>query len=904
MILRSVTVRGWRCFADEVRVGPLGERINVIHGPNGTGKSTLFQAMARGFLDAHRVSGEEAEAMRPWGRALTPAVVVEFSCGGEEYRLDKRFLDRPSSELFRLESGRFVRVAEGDAADERVRQFLKGNAPGRGLSDSRHWGMAQVLWTLQGDLRLDELTGDLPNDIRAMLGAQVAGPLGSRLEQRLATLYAHYFTSSGRVRSGQHAPEAVRLELAKGEVEGRLKSARLKLQMFESMSRRLEDLRAGQAQSRREAAALSAAVADANKRTQAYAALRVERRHRLERVSATEAQAKVLKQRLEDIHACAGELARAESGREALAAELPLRARAVQDAESAALQRKAELEDARARRLEVDEACDLASAARRYDETRAKASALKARLDNVRRAEAEMAEHRSERAAVLAPDNSALRRIRKATRERQDADVRLNAALVSLEIVPASDCSVTVLAGETPGNKESLRAGSPGRFKGSPEVVIEIGGFGRIRAGGPTGSVEEYRQQRQAALNRLKSLTESFGTVDLDTLEALHQRAAELDGQLEQIRTRTETLLDGETEDALEQQLAILVAALASIEETRPTWKEDPPDPQALLKRAERTTSAFRATATTAEYAWEAAESARAGAAQKHADIAARLQETEKQFQNTRKRLRALTADGKSDDDRQAQLATALLAWEAAQTGLAETEDQLKAYPEDPAEEVDRLRRQLDAAEDAARRALEQEKLEEGRLTNLTLEGPHSLVAVAEEEFVSLSDRLARENHRMQAIKLLWETYSLSKSEAVAAVTEPVETAATRMLERIAGRRLGGIRLDGGFRPERVRPELAGVPVAIVEASGGEHEQIFLATRLALAEVLAGLERQLVILDDALTASDTGRFARAMRVLEEAAEKLQILILTCHPERYQGLKEATFTDLEDLVATG
>ncbi len=87
----------------------------------------------------------------------------------------------------------------------------------------------------------------------------------------------------------------------------------------------------------------------------------------------------------------------------------------------------------------------------------------------------------------------------------------------------------------------------------------------------------------------------------------------------------------------------------------------------------------------------------------------------------------------------------------------------------------------------------------------------------------------------------------------------------------------------------------------VEQVSGGEREQIYLATRLALADVLARGERQLVVLDDVLTATDTGRLARVMGILEEAAQRLQVLILTCHPERYRGVAGANFVDLEAIV---
>ena len=125
MILRTIRVQGWRCLADPVEVGPFSERLNVLHAPNATGKSTLFEALLRGLLDSHGVSGREVAALRPWGRALAPTVTVEFAHGGVEYRLTKRFLDRPLSELERQEGGRFVRMAEGDAADEKVRGEMR-----------------------------------------------------------------------------------------------------------------------------------------------------------------------------------------------------------------------------------------------------------------------------------------------------------------------------------------------------------------------------------------------------------------------------------------------------------------------------------------------------------------------------------------------------------------------------------------------------------------------------------------------------------------------------------------------------------------------------------------------------------------------------------------------------------
>jgi uncharacterized protein YhaN len=58
------------------------------------------------------------------------------------------------------------------------------------------------------------------------------------------------------------------------------------------------------------------------------------------------------------------------------------------------------------------------------------------------------------------------------------------------------------------------------------------------------------------------------------------------------------------------------------------------------------------------------------------------------------------------------------------------------------------------------------------------------------------------------------------------------------------------------------------------------------------------------VLDDVLTATDAARLARILTILEEAAQRLQVLIITCHPERYRGLDGAQFFDLEAMLHDG
>ena len=288
-------------------------------------------------------------------------------------------------------------------------------------------------------------------------------------------------------------------------------------------------------------------------------------------------------------------------------------------------------------------------------------------------------------------------------------------------------------------------------------------------------------------------------------------------------------------------------------------------------------------------------------ASQQRGTVEVRIEETDRRERSLAAKLADLTNDGKQETDRDSELKRIALAWDAARAGLEEIDAKLAEFGVDPGAAVTKLEKQRQAADDVATKALEQEKSEEGRLMHVSAQGPYSALARAEEDVARLEREIASEELRLGAVRLLRTIVDQSRNEALAAVAGPVEAAATRTLQRIAGSKLGRVQLGEAFEPTQVIPGIAAAPVAIENISGGEREQIYLATRLALADVLAKGERQMVVLDDVLVATDAGRLARVMAILEEAAQRLQVLVLTCHPERYRGLEGATFFDLETIL---
>ena len=83
----------------------------------------------------------------------------------------------------------------------------------------------------------------------------------------------------------------------------------------------------------------------------------------------------------------------------------------------------------------------------------------------------------------------------------------------------------------------------------------------------------------------------------------------------------------------------------------------------------------------------------------------------------------------------------------------------------------------------------------------------------------------------------------------------------------------------------------AGPESGVFEAlSFGAREQMGVISRLAYADLLREAGRPtLIILDDALVHSGDGRLSMMKRVLFDAGTRHQMLVLTCHPEKWRDV---------------
>jgi uncharacterized protein YhaN len=135
------------------------------------------------------------------------------------------------------------------------------------------------------------------------------------------------------------------------------------------------------------------------------------------------------------------------------------------------------------------------------------------------------------------------------------------------------------------------------------------------------------------------------------------------------------------------------------------------------------------------------------------------------------------------------------------------------------------------------------------------------------------------------AARKLWEVLSEERRRVVERLTAPVTARVRPYLQDL----FPGSRLDTGEGLGVAGLQSDQLKEPFGELSGGAQEQISLLTRIGIAEVLAAGGTLPLILDDALINTDPDRIQRIHRLLFRAADKLQIIVLSCHDVLFDGL---------------
>lgn len=906
MILSSLTVSGLRCFRNPVTLADFDSQINIIHGPNESGKSTLIWGLILALVNRHNVGGGEIETFRPWGTSLNPAVVVEFISGNKKYRLEKRFLGGAQSILSEWDNGLYVALAEGAEADERVRQIMLAQFSGRGLTKSQHYGLANLLWMPQDKERftVPAATHEIQDRLRQALRTTLFGRGADQLISLIDAEYYNLFTPArGDFRAGTKIRLLEQQLTGPGGVRERLDAARKALEVVSEIVIRLQEKENKKVFLANQLNTLKKQRQELEKRVNEIKDLQAQYQKASGVYQLACQKWETLDKEWQQVTALQKEVSNLEKDLENREKIITGKKTALGEVTNNVVKKEEALRELGRAVEKVSNDLKYAYRLRQTLALLEKVNYQSGRLEKARKLFTQIEEIKRELEKVTLPDAAALQKAEDTQNQINTLEAEARASGLEINITSYKDLEIVII--DTGGQSiKKLAPNKPLLIVSADHVFLDIPGVCRI-------DVKSGAKDLQNILGKIKEAKETLANTlkkfSVPTVQALRekyewgiQKRNALNGLKQQLQQTLEpegeiTILENqiaENKKNVDNNCTILGLTSADLEKTRM------PEITSIEKQLEQLKSQHSEQE-------EALNNQKASQKKLAGDL-----------QNLEKELVELTTRQKNKIDelgRRLQpyggnlekLRTALKVAEEEKTKQKETLDELgKRLPEDPGgveRELTRLDREIEKLGNEELPAVNEEliRLKE-YLEQAGNEGLYSQVALLEEEEELLSAEYRRELQRAKAIRLLHRIVHERREKMLRALMGPIKTEISTLFRMVTGKQNRSVELSASDLSIAGIQLNDGIIAPLTFFSVGTQEQLLIVVRLALGRFLATSERQLIILDDPMVNTDKPRQKRILDLLQAAAESLQLLILSCHPENYAALPGKRY-DLEKLA---
>jgi DNA repair exonuclease SbcCD ATPase subunit len=888
MKLEFIELRNTGPFTDLAGVGPFDGGLNVMVARNEAGKTTLLMGAARALFDRHNVTGEAIERLQPVGTSLAPEVSVVFLTAEGRFRIRKRFLHAPTSELSEERNGEWHLIADGDAADSRVLELIGGVRAGRGVTKAEHWGLLRYLWARQGETvdwpAWDDEAGAR---IRTGLARVEIDPLVERLRSRLQEAQAEQFTSTGRV--SKNSPLQI-AQQAHESLESDLIEVRAEMEKVD------RDLQALQ-QFREEWVVRGREKTEANEQAEVLTETLKQVELLQKDLERFKSAFETAQQRLNETHKDSEALRKAATSLKDAGKELEQR----QSEENRALQREKEAREAliafRNTAKTLQKKLDLG----RKSEVRLrerqelhgleeKLAALRKQLAAARKQHDALEKLRRRRAAL--PDVTRRQVTQLEQKERALRELTVRADAVGLRVDLKAEENVTIsLDRDGSEQAETLAKGRTTTVTAARNLRLKLPGWGELDI--TSGAKEAVELEKQITESRIV-LDGDLKKLGIPSVEDGRRRAEQIVDLDRDIKSAESHLTEWLEEwDALEALVAAVDRTDKEAEQRRARLKVSETEgsfSQAELK-AELTRLHTEVGAD--EIAWTALQESIETQGKEIETLGSKREEALKSAGEAKNRMSSL----------ESQTATVRARYpegiekteESAQTAFVEAKAQLdvsrKKLPDDWEKLGARHDRALKSAAQATRdhQELEQKiRRLETLLDHAGSQGLYSRETMLVEAIASAKAKSARHLNNGLAARFLVGLIDYRKKAAVRTVLKPLEDQLSATFAEITGDHQRQVYLDENLQVAgigRKRDE----SIAFAQLSQGAQEQLLLALRAAVALELAKNGPQILILDDVLVNTDATRQENVLDFIQNVAQHVQVLIVTCHAERYRGI---------------
>lgn len=886
MIIEEITVNNWRGYRDP-HTFEFDDGFNLVVGRNEAGKSTLFEAMTRALIDRHNSRAEPIKRIRPLGSSLAPEVTVVFRSDGTRYKVHKRFLDDPSSELHTERDGGWELDHEGDKADEVLRSILEGDKPARTEARPEHRGLAQALWYLQDEPSLpDDAWSDAVNQGLTGLVDQVSSTEAEQVFlNRIQDAYEDTWTpEKGRVSKNSELSdledEIAELEDEVADVEQRREKVAGFRSDLEEFAIRRDEKEESLEEAREELETLEEAL-DAAEEFEA-------------KLEGQEQAVEDLQARLEDFEDDLDGVQERTEEIDDLSNELEdLRARA-QEHEAKAKQAKDNAESHRERWKEELEP-ELKDVEADLDQLR--------HLKELRSLEErqEVLQQQSERVEEIRDDledqRSQLEELTAPTDNERD---QLNQARSELRLVEAKEDSTAIRVGfdietdvDIVAEPEPATDPEEGEHLVTQPTVFTIGDIGEVSVRGGGESIEELAERRQELEETIDELLDRYDVDDPQAFSGLVERRIQLEDRIEDLKGRLEERTgDEDPMDQLETVRREIQATKEGIDDIPNAWEDleageidDKFDD--LRNRKERLIDEI-----------EDEQKMEQETQQRHLELVEEGESLHQQVTQTESRIDRLREEKAeildnygTRDNLEEQVDKVQGSLQDEQETLEDLQDQVQEMVEEPRQRHEQAENRVARLEEDIQEIDKKIQDRQVRIEEAAGEGLYSKSADLEASLNAKRRRLEVVRRRAEGSKLLHDIVDAYKREQAEALARPLQKIVEPWLELLTDDAYEELQLDEALMPEAVKSTRYDTSLPLSELSHGTQEQVIVLLRLGIGVLLSEEERQLVVVDDRLVNADAIRMKRLRIILEEvAANHCQVIVATCNDTPYAGIE--------------
>lgn len=866
MKLQRLRVEQLRLFQQPLEISDFAPGLNLFSGPNESGKSSLVRAVRAVFFERHRSSS--VDDLQPWGdSSAAPEVALDFEHGGQLWRLTKRFLQKKRCDL-NIAGESF----SGEDAEQKLADLLGFQYSGSGASKARHWGIPGLLWIEQGqgqDLR--ESIEFASDHLNAALGAtlgEIASSSGDDIIKAVEEQRAAWLTKTGRP-TGEYKEAEDKLSAATAslqELDARITHYQVQVdrlgelraqQQRDEAERPWEGLRLQLEQARQQYAAVSTLNEQQAADTKTLHECEQTIHLVTEQLAGFQKQTAALQQRTQAQVQAQAQLAQLQDQKDQLLAK-------VQDAKAA-----------------YQHARDLVQASRRQSQRVRLTGDIEQLTGQHQKLEQSLAKARTLQRELLgfkqqllecSIDAKDLKQLKKLDGELRELTIKQQSIATRLQFELQSGAALNLDGDTLTGFGERLLL---------EQADLDIPGVGTLLIVPGGEDLGDLARRLDQSRDNIAALLQKLQVDSLDRAEQRAERARVLQNSI----ASHQPLLHShapEGIDALEAAMKRIEPQLQTLQQQLadlPEPETDIPSPERAEQQLENTSEALKHSELAEQQYqrdWVAAEQRASSAATELAILQAALADPQhiQREQDNARRLTTLRADEVALNAALAQRNATIAA----------------ARPDILQQDIQRL----DASANQAESAFNARKLAlatlESELITLGANGLEEQKANLLVTLEALTRRHAELQRRAAATDLLLNLLREKRQQLTRQLQAPLQRHLNHYLQLLFPQ--ASLEVDENLIPGKLqRPGAQGRETGPYgDLSFGAREQMGLISRLAYADLLKEAGKPtLIILDDALVHSDHGRLQQMKRILFDASHRHQILLFTCHPEKWADM---------------